>query len=631
MEPHNVLSSSVEYEKELFMKSNRKCQMRKKRLLITCILPVSITLGIFWLLGVRIEHVRAFIPYFSGSPELSAQETAELHTWLKENAVHLNTIEAGSPFDDMQPLKAIIGDARIVALGEASHCNGSFSRAKHRMVEFLVKEMDFTVFAIEATFPGALELNDYILTGEGDPERALGALVYAAWNTEEILAMIKWMRQYNSTHEKKVKFYGFDVRVAGGSAKAIYNYLRKINGTSDYDKLLSNMINPWTTHQFIQSPKEEKYSAREKVESLITYLEDKKPVLNQKIPSEQEIQAHKQWSLAVQHARVLLQYIEFRSLLPNASKATDFRDKGMAENVRWLVDYEKGEKIILWAANAHIMATPGSGCMGSYLRQSFGKDMVVFGLLCNRNSNGLLPDDTDQGSGAPKGSVEALLAEAGLDTAVVNLRSLPKGAVSKYFNAPRKTGPIACLLPSDYDAILFIESTVTAVQAKGGSLRGPVERLPSPSNLDFEEIEDGRLKDWQIQSGQSRVEYQTIGSHEQPYKGTTCGMIKRIPGKTFGEACGNIRQSLKADDFRGETIQLNAAVRVINGTAYLWFSIDARNAPNIFRQEIITSDKWQKYSLQANVPQEAFRITYGLAYVGQGAAFIDDVTISNSI
>jgi len=108
-------------------------------------------------------------------------------------------------------------------------------------------------------------------------------------------------------------------------------------------------------------------------------------------------------------------------------------------------------------------------------------------------------------------------------------------------------------------------------------------------------------------------------------------MIKRTPGKAFGEAFGNIRQSLKADDFRGETIQFSAAVRAVNGTAYLWLSIDGRNAPNIFRQEIITSDIWHKYSLSTEVPQDAFRITYGLAYVGQGAAFIDDVTIGNSI
>ena len=607
-----------------------QAQIRKKRLLITGILLVSITFGIFWFLGVRIEHLRYLRWIFSEPPELSAEETAELHTWLKENAVHLNTFEAGSGFDDMQPLKAIIGDARIVALGEAAHCNGSFSRAKHRMVEFLVTEMDFTVFAIEATFPGALELNDYILTGEGDPERALGALVYAAWNTEEILAMIKWMRQYNSTHEKKVKFYGFDVRVAGGSAKAVYNYLRKIKGTNDYDKLLSIIMIPWTAQKFRQSPKEEKYSAKEEIESLKTYLEDKEPVLNQKTSSVQKIQEHKQWCLAAQHAKVLLQYIEFRSLLPNRSKATDFRDKGMAENVRWLVDYEKGAKIILWAANAHISAMPFSGCMGDYLRQKYGEDMVVIGLLSNRGFTES-PENSDVTPLTNDSSLEATLAQAGLDIAVVDFRSLPKGIVSRYFNSPIITKGVKTIYPLWYDAVMFIESTANAIQAKGGSIRVSVERLLEASNLDFEEIEDGRLKNWQIQSGRSRVEYQTTGSHEQPYKGATCGMIKRIPGKAFGEALGNIRQSLKADDFRGETIQFNAAVRAVNGIAYLWLSIDVRNAPNIFQQQIITSDKWQKYSISAEVPREAFRISYGLAYVGQGAAFIDDVTIGNSI
>jgi erythromycin esterase len=604
--------------------------MKIRRLLITGLLLVGLISVLLWLLGLRTEHVRFLILSLSEPPKLSTEEAAELHTWLKENAVHLNSIEAGSGFDDMQPLKAIIGEARIVALGEAAHCNGSFSRAKHRMVEFLVTEMDFTVFAIEATFPGALELNDYILTGEGDPERALGALVYAAWNTEEILAMIKWMRQYNSTHEKKVKFYGFDVRVAGGSAKAVYNYLRKIKGTNDYDKLLSVIMNPWTAQKFRQSAKEKNFRAKEEIESLITYLEDKKPVSNQKTPSEQKILEHKQWRLAVQHARVLLQYIEFRSLLSNRSKATDFRDKGMAENVRWLADYEKGAKIILWAANAHIMTSPGSGCMGAYLRRTFGNDMVVVALMGNRYSEDPSPDNTVQGYGAPKGSVRALLGEAGLDMAIIDLRSLPKGAVSKYFNAPRKTGAISCLLPWAYDAILFIESTTNARFVIEGFLRGAAERLPTPSNLDFEELEDGRPKDWRAQSGQSLLEFQTTVSHDQPYKGKTCGMIKKNPGRSFGEPFGNIRQSIKAFDFRGKKVRFTAAARVNDGTGYLWLSIDVRNAPNISQQRIITSDQWQKYSLLTEVPQDAFRITYGLAYVGQGAAFIDDVAIGNS-
>jgi hypothetical protein len=107
-------------------------------------------------------------------------------------------------------------------------------------------------------------------------------------------------------------------------------------------------------------------------------------------------------------------------------------------------------------------------------------------------------------------------------------------------------------------------------------------------------------------------------------------MIRRIQGRPFGESFGNIMQFLKADDFRGGKIEFTAAARVSEGIGYLWLSIEARNAPNVFQQQIITSDEWQKYSISAEVPQEAFRISYGLAYVGQGSAFVDDVAIENS-
>ena len=161
-------------------------------------------------------------------------------------------------------------------------------------------------------------------------------------------------------------------------------------------------------------------------------------------------------------------------------------------------------------------------------------------------------------------------------------------------------------------------------------LPGAAERLATPSNLDFEELENGRPKDWRAQAGQSRLEFQTTGSHEQPYKGKTCGMIKRIPGRPFGEPFGNIKQSIKVSDFKGEKIQFSAAARVSDGIGYLWLSIDVPRARCIFQQLIITSDEWQKYSILVEVPQEATKITYGLAYVGQDAAFIDDVVIGNS-
>src|SRR5258708_3116463 len=93
--------------------------------------------------------------------------------WISAHAVRLQTCEAGHGFADMQPLKKIIGNARIVSLGEATHGTREFFQLKHRMLEFLATEMGFTIFSIEASMPEAYRLNDFVLNGKGDPAQLL--------------------------------------------------------------------------------------------------------------------------------------------------------------------------------------------------------------------------------------------------------------------------------------------------------------------------------------------------------------------------------------------------------------------------------------------------------------------------
>jgi erythromycin esterase len=130
----------------------------------------------------------------------------EITAWLKEHAIPLRTVEAGHGFADTQPLKQVIGDAQIVSLGEATHGTREFFQLKHRMFEFLVSQMGFTVFSIEANWPESLAVNDYVLNGKGDPAKALSGMYFWTWDTEEVLDMIRWMRQYNEdpTHVHKI-------------------------------------------------------------------------------------------------------------------------------------------------------------------------------------------------------------------------------------------------------------------------------------------------------------------------------------------------------------------------------------------------------------------------------------------
>jgi erythromycin esterase len=75
-------------------------------------------------------------------------------------------VEAGGGFADLQCLRRIIGDARIVSLGEATHGTREFFQLKHRLLEFLVTELDFAIFGIEANYPECLRINDYVRTAQ---------------------------------------------------------------------------------------------------------------------------------------------------------------------------------------------------------------------------------------------------------------------------------------------------------------------------------------------------------------------------------------------------------------------------------------------------------------------------------
>jgi erythromycin esterase-like protein len=156
----------------------------------------------------------------------SADDQAVIE-WMRANAVRITTAEAGHGFADMQPLKKIVGDARIVALGEATHGTREFFQLKHRMLEFLATEMGFTIFSIEANMPEAYRLNDYVLNGAGDPKQLLKGMYFWTWDTEEVLSMILWMREFNKSGKGRVEFTGFDMQTPTVALEIVRDFVSK--------------------------------------------------------------------------------------------------------------------------------------------------------------------------------------------------------------------------------------------------------------------------------------------------------------------------------------------------------------------------------------------------------------------
>jgi len=171
------------------------------------------------------------LPVATTLAQSGAPTPAQL-AWLKANAIEIKSVDAGTGFVDLPKLKGAIGDARIVSLGEATHGTREIFQMKHRLIEFLASELGFTIFSIEANMPEAYRLNDYVLHGTGDPKALLQGMYFWTWNTEEVLAMIEWMRQFNAAGKGRIQFTGFDMQTIRVAVGIVDEFLRKVD--ADY-------------------------------------------------------------------------------------------------------------------------------------------------------------------------------------------------------------------------------------------------------------------------------------------------------------------------------------------------------------------------------------------------------------
>ncbi|MBK9030595.1 MAG: erythromycin esterase family protein [Myxococcales bacterium] len=169
----------------------------------------------------------------------------EVAAWLGRAGAPLTTVEAGHGFADLAPIGRMVGTARVVGLGEATHGSREFFQLKHRLLEYLVAEHGFTVFAIEANQPECRAINAYVLHGTGDARAALAGIYFWTWDTEEVLAMIEWMRAWNAdpAHRRKVQFVGFDMQVPRVAEAAVAAFVRQV-APAEADALLAPLGDP---------------------------------------------------------------------------------------------------------------------------------------------------------------------------------------------------------------------------------------------------------------------------------------------------------------------------------------------------------------------------------------------------
>jgi erythromycin esterase len=376
--------------------------------------------------------------------------------WVQQNAIPVTTVEAGHSTADLQRLKNIIGDARIVSLGEATHGTREFFQMKHRLLEFLVTEMGFTHFSLEANMPEAQKLNEYVLTGQGDPEELLEGMYFWTWNTQEVLEMIHWMRAYNASGRGPVQFTGFDAQISWGAADNLRSFLAAADPA--YLPTAESAFARVDAAEIIWR------ATPQDVAAAVAVYDHMVARRNDYLASHSAEMVD--WM--IQNARVIVQVI-------GGIAGTTPRDQSMAENVEWILDHAPaGSKIVLWAHNRHVNRVPG--WMGTYLDQRYGDDMYVLGFALGEgryNAIGRQGLTSHQVHTPVQGSIESLLQATGMPRYILDLRHTAAEAPDVWFlqerllQSPGSVHFRCAFLPSvvaqEYDGLIWIDPTTPSV------------------------------------------------------------------------------------------------------------------------------------------------------------------------
>jgi len=266
---------------------------------------------------------------------------------IESQAKRLKTIEPSKPFDDLKPLKNMIGSAQYVGLGENTHGSSEIFTMKFRLVKYLVTEMGFTNFAMEEDWGNGLKLNEYIQTGKGNPREFLKLL----YPTDEIIAMIEWMKDYNAdpANKKKIQFIGLDLKTMDQSVfNKVTDYVKQHRPdiraeVEESYKELSSYTGSIQEYMQLSPEKKEKFKANAK--KVVQLLNDENEQAKTEGVSPELIWV-KETANAIEKFTTMLLPNDYPSILK-------LHEQYLADHAIWAQE-TFGGKTMVWAHNIHI-------------------------------------------------------------------------------------------------------------------------------------------------------------------------------------------------------------------------------------------------------------------------------------
>jgi erythromycin esterase len=237
---------------------------------------------------------------------------------------------------------------------------------KHRIFQYLVDHFNHKAFGFESDFAESIYLNRYVTSGEGNLEDIMNTRMHFwTWRTEEVKELLEWMKNYNvdKNNEDKIHYLGFDCQFTDLHPDLIREYLEPLqpdlwNAASP----ILDQVKNFTSENYQSLTPEEYESIKSQLEALEAQFTANKDQLIAASSSDQ-------YEITKQLYRTFRQgFIVLYSNHGSSNDNTNWRDRFMAENARWIADFFGADtKITLWAHNAHVARDfyfGGGGSMG---------------------------------------------------------------------------------------------------------------------------------------------------------------------------------------------------------------------------------------------------------------------------
>lgn len=396
--------------------------------------------------------------------------------WIRENAIRMRSLNPlDQDFTDLAPLKKLIGNSRVVMLGEQTHGDGATFLGKTRLIEFLHAEMGFDVLCFESGLYGCDRAWAAMRAGT-DAATAMKLGVFSIWmSSKQLVPLTEFLDKVAKT-DRPMEICGYDCQLTGSASYLqLVKDIKKLAESSSppaLDQTRLAALEAYVTSLLAAKVLEDntRLDGEVAIAALVQALHEPRfsPMLT---PRDRDF-----WIHFLQSVRGLAEH-RGRSKQLGLTLAERFngRDQQGGETLAWLArERYPDRKIIVWAASMHCVRRAeridtmtaglnydGLRTAGHVATEVLGDSVFVISFTTGPGEAGTVMAKKWAVPPAPAGSLEAICAELELGACIIPLRgSLDDSFGGSVFVArPLGNTPMRSRWRDNVDAFVFTPTT----------------------------------------------------------------------------------------------------------------------------------------------------------------------------